>query len=195
MVESTTNISVQQFVDKTQDTQDSFSASVAPSPTQVVAENEIKATDLKSSVLSCPEFDDDAQDQELMGIPEDSRTQDNCPEFVLSCPEFVLSCPDLHSDVNAICASQQRFAITPANSEEEEANPMETEEAIADLAGILELCDSKELLSEIRSTDGFTPSALKLASKRLSPDKSNQIKKWVIELDQIQSPSNEGGSN
>jgi hypothetical protein len=193
MVESTTNISVQQFVDKTQDTQDSFSASVAYSPTQVVAENENKATDLKFSVLSCPEFDDDAQDQELMGIPEDSRTQDSCPETALSCPEFVLTCPDLHSDVNAICASQQRFAITPANSEEEEANPMETKEAIADLASLLQLCDSIDLLAVLRNTDGFTPSVLNKACKCLSPDKSNQIKKWVIELDQIQSPSNEGG--
>jgi hypothetical protein len=94
MVESITNISVQKLVDKTQDTQDSFFTSVTPSPTQVVAENEIKATDLKFSVLSCPEFDDDAQDPEIMGIPEDPQNQDSCPETALSCPELLSSVSD-----------------------------------------------------------------------------------------------------
>jgi hypothetical protein len=87
-VESIANISVQQLVIQTQDTQDSFLASVAPSPNPLSAENEIKATDLNFCDLSCPELDDEVQKQRIVGTSEDAQTQDSCPENVLSCPEF-----------------------------------------------------------------------------------------------------------
>jgi len=61
-------------------------------------------------------------------------------------------------------------------------NALEAKEAIEDLAGMLEICSSKEMLAELRSTNGFTPSVLNKASKRLSADKRNQIKEWVFQL-------------
>jgi hypothetical protein len=60
----------------------------------------------------------------------------------------------------------------------------ESPEEIADLAEILELCNSKELLQALRRTEGFTPSLLNIACKRLSGDKHSQIKAWVLELNQ-----------
>jgi hypothetical protein len=71
IAESITNISVQQLVVQTQDTQDSFLSSAVHSLNPLSAENEIKATDLNFSVLSCPEFNNEAQNQEAVGIPED----------------------------------------------------------------------------------------------------------------------------
>jgi len=53
------------------------------------------------------------------------------------------------------------------------------EETITDLAGILEACDSREALQEIRQTSGFTPVLLNQACKRLSAEKHAQIKTWV----------------
>jgi hypothetical protein len=56
------------------------------------------------------------------------------------------------------------------------------EETISDLAELLELCDSKEALHEIRQTSTFTPEILNESCKRLSPETHQQIKQWVIEL-------------
>jgi putative DNA primase/helicase len=65
-----------------------------------------------------------------------------------------------------------------------EPNSIESEEAIADLTGILQLCDSIEYLAALRQTEGFTPSVLNKACKRLSPEQHAQIKDWVKELNQ-----------
>jgi hypothetical protein len=96
--ESASAIGVQPTVEQTQDTQDSFFTSAALSPAPVVTGNEIKSTDLNFGVLSCPEFENEAQNQETVGISEDLKTQDSCQKNVLSCPEFkesVLSCPEI----------------------------------------------------------------------------------------------------
>jgi hypothetical protein len=58
------------------------------------------------------------------------------------------------------------------------------EENILDLAELLQLCDSKEGLQEIRQISAFTPAILNQACKCLSPEKHNQIKTWVVELNQ-----------
>lgn len=126
MAESITNNSVEQLVNQTQDTQDTFFKSVAPLPTLVTAGNEIKGTDLNFDVLSCPEFNGKAQNQETVGISEDIKTQDSCPEFVLSCPEFKesdLSSPDLnvetpHTSPNTNVATDTiGGSFTPAERE------------------------------------------------------------------------------
>ncbi|MBD2014334.1 DUF3987 domain-containing protein [Microcoleus sp. FACHB-53] len=118
-----------------------------------------------------------------------NEIKDAAPNFdVLSCPEFV---------------SESRNSTTvciPAQDKTQDNCPgtvlscpelLESEEAIADLAEILEFCSSKEMLAELRSTNGFTPSVMSKASKRLSADKHNQIKEWVLQLnnqDQQQQP-------
>jgi hypothetical protein len=111
----------------------------------------------------------------------------NHPEVPEVCDSSVPAGTHQRQERNQLSERIHLAQAPTAAAEREEVDLMESEEAIADLAGILEVCDSKKLLAEIRSTDGFTPSVLKLASKRLSPDKRNQIKKWVIELDQVQS--------
>ncbi len=65
---------------------------------------------------------------------------------------------------------------------------LDSPEDIEDLAGMLELCNSKELLDELRKTEGFTSSVLNKACKRLSLEKHAQIKAWVVELNQQQLP-------
>jgi hypothetical protein len=122
--ESVSVIGVQPTVGQTQDTQDSFFTSAALSPAPVVTGNEIKSTDLNFGVLSCPEFENEAQNQETVGISEDLKTQDSCPEYVLSCPEFkesVLSCPEI--DEMPLADLQAIATPVPANSEEAIATP------------------------------------------------------------------------
>ena len=120
MAESITNISVQQLVIQTQDTQDSFLASAAPSPNPLSPKNELKAADLIFDDLSCPEFEDKAQTQITVGISEDTKTQDSCPESVLSCPESVLSCPEFgaNSDEDTLSekVAQQEVDETQPNA-------------------------------------------------------------------------------
>jgi uncharacterized membrane protein YgcG len=155
MVESITNISVQSLLEnnsgqtqdslletesasvigvqttgwQTQDTQDSFFTSAAVSPTPVVTGNEIKSTDLDFGLLSCPEFEDETQNQETVGISEDLKTQDSCPENALSCPEFTEKVssdnseattavgaphdPELANPIEAICAKIPNIEIAP----------------------------------------------------------------------------------
>lgn len=63
-----------------------------------------------------------------------------------------------------------------------DAEPMPTladEETILDLAGLLQLCDSRQALQEIRQISGFTQALLNQACKHLSAEKHAQIKAWV----------------
>jgi hypothetical protein len=93
VAESTTNTSVQPLVDKTQDTQDTFE----PANTNMdesVSQKQIKSDVLSFSVLSCPEFVSESCDSITVGVSAQNKTQDNCPESVLSCPE----CPEFESD-------------------------------------------------------------------------------------------------
>jgi predicted transcriptional regulator len=69
-------------------------------------------------------------------------------------------------------------AIAPT-SETESMPDLADEETIVDLAGILEVCDSREILQEIHQTPGFTPELLNQACKYLSAEKHAQIKAWV----------------
>jgi hypothetical protein len=59
------------------------------------------------------------------------------------------------------------------------------EETILDLAELLQLCDSKEALQEIRQISAFTPAVLNQSCKLLSPERHAQIMQWVIELNQF----------
>jgi hypothetical protein len=159
MVESITNISVQSLLEnnsgqaqdslletesasvigvqttgwQTQDTQDSFSISAALSPPPVGTGNEVNSTDLNFGVLSCPEFEDEVQNQETVGISEDLKTRDSCPENVLSCPELTEKVsatptsvgavdatavgaphdPGLANHIEAICAKIPNIEIAP----------------------------------------------------------------------------------
>jgi hypothetical protein len=125
-VESIANISVQQLVIQTQDTQDSFLASVAPSPNPLSAENEIKATDLNFCDLSCPELDDEVQNPRIVGTSEDAQTQGSCPENVLSCPEFKesdLSCPEFDEVNEAL--KPKAVAFSKGDKVSTKANPQQ----------------------------------------------------------------------
>ncbi|MBW4549368.1 MAG: DUF3987 domain-containing protein, partial [Symplocastrum torsivum CPER-KK1] len=84
--EDITNTSVQPLEDKTQDTQDTFE----PANTQMEesgGEKQIKSDVLNFSVLSCPEFVSESCNSTTVGISAQDKTQDTCPETVLSCPE------------------------------------------------------------------------------------------------------------
>jgi hypothetical protein len=82
--------------------------------------------------------------------------------------------------------AQVAQSLATAGKELAQVEPdlIESEEAIADLASILELCDSIECLAAVRQTEGFTPSVLNKACKRLSPEQHAQIKAWVKQLNQ-----------
>jgi CRISPR-associated protein Cmr3 len=84
---SISNISVQPLLDKTQDTQDTFE----PANTNMdepVGQKQIKSDVLSFSVLSCPELVSKSCDSITVGVSAQNKTQDNCPETVLSCPEL-----------------------------------------------------------------------------------------------------------
>jgi hypothetical protein len=85
--ESITNSSVQELVSQTQDTKDTFE----PANTQMdesVGQKPIKSDADSFSVLSCPELVSESCDSATVGIPAQNKTQDTCPETVLSCPEL-----------------------------------------------------------------------------------------------------------
>lgn len=52
--------------------------------------------------------------------------------------------------------------------------------SIAYIAEYLQFCENPEMLSELRAI--APPEALKQATKRLSPNKREQIKQWVVVL-------------
>jgi CRISPR-associated protein Cmr3 len=84
---SISNISVQPLLDKTQDTQDTFE----PANTNMdepVNQKQIKSDVLSFSVLSCPELVSKSCDSITVSVSAQNKTQDNCPETVLSCPEL-----------------------------------------------------------------------------------------------------------
>jgi CRISPR-associated protein Cmr3 len=149
IAESITNISVQQLVVQTQDTQDSFLSSAVHSLNPLSAENEIKATDLNFSVLSCPEFNNEAENQEAVGIPEDVQTQGNCPEFVLSCPEF----DEISNDSNKPTANPQlALAKLTAFLEILEAYTKPYFEREVLIATVAEMCAFEESWEGIKAT-------------------------------------------
>lgn len=174
-------IGVQQSPIKTQDTQDTFAVAQTNLVDVTPTGNEIKDAAPNFDVLSCPEFISETRNSTTADIPAQDKTQGNCPEFVLSCPE-------LHQFDRTSPVIEAELAQVSTTAGEEvaqaEGDPMESEEAIADLSQMLELCDSKECLAELRSTTGYTPSVLNKACKQLSPEKHGQIKQWVIELNQ-----------
>ena len=113
----------------------------------------------------------------------------SCDDHISSIPAVDnLSSPvSTRKDTSTFCgetATLDRNELSDRSPESSQTNPMESEEAIADLAGMLEICDSKELLAALRETDGFSPSLLNKACKCLSPEKHGQIKQWVFELNQ-----------
>ncbi|MBD2130079.1 DUF3854 domain-containing protein [Microcoleus sp. ZQ-A2] len=76
-------------------------------------------------------------------------------------------------------------ADAPVQVAQAQPDPMESEEVIADVSQMLELCDSKEFLAELKGTTGFTSSVFNQACKRLSPEKQAQIRNWGIQLNQL----------
>jgi hypothetical protein len=74
-------------VDKTQDTQDTFEPANTKKE-ESVGEKQIKSDVLNFSVLSCPEFVNESCNAKLVDISAQDKTQDTCPETVLSCPEL-----------------------------------------------------------------------------------------------------------
>ncbi|MBD2016148.1 hypothetical protein H6F96_19510 [Microcoleus sp. FACHB-53] len=65
-----------------------------------------------------------------------------------------------------------------------QSDPMSSEEAIADLAELLEICDSKECFAELASTAAYSPTVIKKACNLLPSDKKRQIKEWIDLINQ-----------
>ncbi|HEY9638666.1 MAG TPA: DUF3987 domain-containing protein [Coleofasciculaceae cyanobacterium] len=208
MAESITDISVQQLVIQTQDTQDSFLASAAPSPNPLSPKNELKAADLIFDDLSCPEFEDKAQTQLTVGISEETKTQDSCPESVLSCPEFgansdedtlseKVAQPEVdETQPNTSLPIYQRsdsgfevlqnqsslvfnIQCDKSDSEDDEMLPEDIREIAADLANE-EACSSKEVLAELRKC--WSNEAINAACQSLPIERRSQIEHWLSEL-------------
>ncbi len=58
-------------------------------------------------------------------------------------------------------------------------DPMDTEEAIADLAWMLNTLEDAEGLLELTSLKGFTSIRLNLAARRLSPERQELLRQWA----------------
>jgi hypothetical protein len=208
MAESITDISVQQLVIQTQDTQDSFLASAAPSPNPLSPKNELKAADLIFDDLSCPEFEDKAQTQLTVGISEETKTQDSCPESVLSCPEFgansdedtlseKVAQPEVdETQPNTSLPIYQRsdsgfevlqnqsslvfnIQCDKSDSEDDEMLP-DYIKSIADVLANEELCPNKEVLAELRTC--WSNKAINAACQSLPIERRSQIEHWLSEL-------------
>ncbi|MBD2124955.1 hypothetical protein NDI39_27750 [Microcoleus sp. ZQ-A2] len=65
-----------------------------------------------------------------------------------------------------------------------QSDPMSSEEAIADLAELLEICDSRECFAELASTAAYSPTVIKKACNLLPSDKKRQIKEWIDLINQ-----------
>jgi hypothetical protein len=85
---STSSISFQQPVVQTQDTQDRFAVAQTNLVDDKKTGNEIKEAAPNFDVLSCPEIVSMSHNSTTVGIPTQDKTQDTCPESVLSCPEL-----------------------------------------------------------------------------------------------------------
>jgi len=85
---STSIISVQHPVVETQDTQDSFAVAQTNLVDVPKTGNEIKLSAPNIDVLSCPEIVCVSHKSMTVGIPTQDKTQDTCPESVLSCPQL-----------------------------------------------------------------------------------------------------------
>jgi len=85
---STSSIIVQQPVVQTQDTQDRFAVAQTNLVDVPKTGNEIKDAVPNFDVLSCPEIVCVSHNSTTVGIPTQDKTQDTCPESVLSCPEL-----------------------------------------------------------------------------------------------------------
>lgn len=71
------------------------------------------------------------------------------------------------------------------NPSQEDADPFMDEESLASMTQDLNECCNKEMLAALREC--WSASAMNAACKRLSLSKHNQIKQWVIELNQLDS--------
>ena len=65
--------------------------------------------------------------------------------------------------------------------------PMDSEEAIADLAWMLERIEDAEGLAELTRYEGFTPTQLNRAARRLLPIQRQRLRQWAIQNQQRKS--------
>jgi hypothetical protein len=180
--EDITNTSVQPLEDKTQDTQDTFEPANTKKE-ESGGEKQIKGDVLNFSVLSCQPFVSESCDAKAVGISAQDKTQDTCPETVLSCPELEAIAPAAApaTETNEVAQPDQRsdggFQVTDDES-------WLDKETIQDIVGHLELCSDREALAELRKawTSEAAKKAMELACDQLSSEKNAQITQWVNEL-------------
>jgi len=73
----------------------------------------------------------------------------------------------------------------PLNSQESAVDLWMAEENLQSMADDLSHCSDKEELAQLRQC--WSPQAMNAACKRLAPEKHEQIRQWVIELNSFDS--------
>lgn len=93
-----------------------------------------------------------------------------------------------HHHLSPSCGDDVPDSITKESTEPIDSTAAVTtddlwgNEVICGLAELLEICDTKEQLQELRQTEVFVPKLLKQACNLLPAGKRQQIKQWVLEL-------------
>ncbi|MBD2124869.1 AAA family ATPase [Microcoleus sp. ZQ-A2] len=124
---------------------------------------------------------DTLTDSEL--TPQNDVQAVSVPNQDISMVSAKLTDTDSQGERGGFASLSGMETVTSQGSDfQDEVDPMESEEDIADIAGMLEICNSKEYLADMRGTNGFSASVLKKACERLSPEKRLQIEEWEVEL-------------
>jgi len=68
--------------------------------------------------------------------------------------------------------------VNNPNSQSPDAQEWNSPEVVADVASMLEYCDTPQMLAELRESK-IPIVVLKVAARQLPADKRNQIREWV----------------
>ncbi len=138
-----------------------------------------------NTVSNLSKFSKTAEEEDIQEIAQSEPAVDAiCASqqrfAIASTPLEQIDSTSADESEEAICEAQQRFAIAPIPDVESVSADEETlEDLVIEMLGF---CESREHLQDICQAPEFTPALIDQASKRLSKEKQAQIETWLEQL-------------